>query len=129
MWWKKKDKAKSNITVEFSDQEGRKHKLDVPKEKMDEWIKTGQARRVFRVLIRGPWDGIKEDHWEIDEDDIKFVGEDDTAHAICHYENGVPQYAYVSKRFWDHFDEISAIMSKPGYTQEQKALEVQKILD
>jgi hypothetical protein len=129
MWWRKREKTKGDITVEVPDNEGRKRRIDVPKKKLEEWIKTGQAKPVFRVLIRGPWDGVKEDFWDIAEENRKFVGEDNMAYAICHYEKGEPQYSFVTKQFWDHYDEISAIMANSEYAQEQKVFEVRKILD
>jgi hypothetical protein len=90
----KRDKSK--IIVELPDDKGRRS-VDIPKEKFDEWVKTGQAKPLTKVLIMGPW-GIKEDWWDIAEENRHFIDETDTEYAICAYENGEPQYSFISKK-------------------------------
>jgi len=49
-------------------------------------------------------------------------------YAICHYENGEPKYALVSKRFWEKLDEIEKLLVNPSLTEEQKTAEIKKLV-
>jgi len=128
MWWQKNDK-KPDGTIQYRDKDGKLHETWIPPEKMHEWEKQGLAKEVYKSLIKGPWDGVKEDFWDLTEEQIKkFGNEDKTVYAICHYENGEPQYSLVSKRFWEKLDEIEKLLVNPSLTEEQKTAEIKKLV-
>jgi len=128
MWWQKSDK-KPDGTIRWHDKNGKTHETWIPPEKIYEWEKQGLAKEVYKRLIKGPWDGVKEDFWDLTEEQVKKFGNaDKLVYAICHYENGEPKYALVSKRFWEKLDEIEKLLVNPSLTEEQKTAEIKKLV-
>jgi hypothetical protein len=129
MWWKKKDKKKPDGTIEFRDKDGNMREIWVPPEQIEDWLKQGRTKRVYKVLIKGYWEGVKEQVWELSDENVrKFVNSDGTAYASCHLEKGKPYYSLVSKRLWDRLDEVGAILMNPDLTQEQKNAEIKQLI-
>ncbi len=78
-----------NGTIRYHDQNGIIQERWVPPELIEEWKKQGKAKPVHRVLIKGFWHGVKEDFWDLPEEDVKkFADEEGMVYAICVYENG-----------------------------------------
>lgn len=95
---------------------------------LDRALQKGQAKRVYRVLIRDPWVGIKEDYWELSEQQVEsFVDEEDTAYVSCHYENGQPEYSFVAKTLWERWDEVSKILLNPALSPEEQAKAIEEL--
>jgi len=129
MWWKKGDKDSSSVTVSIRGEDGREREVLVPSKEFQEWIRAGKAKRIYKVLIKGPWEGFHENFWELSPENVAdFVVDDEVAYAICHFENGVPQYSLTSKVIWYNFEEIGEIMSNPKLELGQKIAKVMKII-
>jgi hypothetical protein len=129
MWWKRKNKEEPDGTIEFRDRDGKMRKTWVPPEQIREWIKQGKARPLYKVLVKGYWRGVKEQKWELSDENVRqFVDKDGTAYAICAYKKGEPHYSLVSKRLWDKFDEVGVILMNPNLTQEQKEAKIKKLI-
>ena len=125
MFWKKR-KKKGAVLV--CDHEGKACRRPIPPERMKDWINSGKAKRVYKVLIKGlAFDGsIKEEFWELSEEDRnQFVCNDDTAYVLCHFENGEPQFFFIAKILWDNLDEVSEIMTDPVLTQAQRIAKIE----
>jgi len=128
MWWKKRDKDTSSVTVLIRGEDGREREELVPSEKFQEWIKAGKAKRIYKVLIKGPWVGFHENFWELSPEDVAyFVVDDEVAYAICYFKDGEPQYSLTTKVLWQNKEEIGAIMSNPRLSLGQQIAEVIKI--
>ena len=97
-------------------------------ELLKEGLKTGKAKRVYKVLIRDPLVGIKEDYWELSEEqENKWVDEEGIAYINLHYEAGQPQYSFVSKMLWDKWDKVEEIMLNQTLSSEEQAQAIQKL--
>lgn len=120
-FFKKKNQTKPDGSYEYRDGNGKVHEGYLTPGKLKEFIDKGQAKRVYKVLIKGPWRGVKEDHWELDEGALKKFGdENDVMHAMCVYEKGEPKYNFVAKKMWEKWDEIEKITTDPALSQEQQ---------
>ena len=95
---------------------------------LEKGLKTGRAKLVYKVLIRDPWVGIKEDYWELSEEQVKkFVDGEGIAYISCHYEEGQPKYTFVAKMMWQKWDKVEEIMLNPTLSPEEKAQAIQKL--
>lgn len=82
----------------------------------------------YKVLIKGSWEGVKEDMWELDEETLKEFGDgNDTVYAICTYENGEPTYMFVAKKVWEKWEEVRKIMSDLTLSPEQRLTAIKKL--
>lgn len=124
------DEKKPDGTIQFYDEHGNLKEKWLPPEQLNELLKKGGAKRIYKVLIKGPWDGIKETHWELsDETVIKFVDEKGYAYAICSYEKGEPRYFFVTRKLWEKPDQIGVILSDPHLSSKQKQEKIKKMLN
>ncbi|MEK9131975.1 MAG: hypothetical protein AAB447_03635 [Patescibacteria group bacterium] len=97
---------------------------------MFNFFKKSSAKRHVKVLTKGPWSGVKEEQWELDEETIKKFGdEEDTVRVICVYEKGEPSYNFVAKRMWEKWDEMGKITTNPNLSPEQRVAAVKKLLE
>lgn len=122
-------KKRPDTTVEYTDKEGTLHKKHVSSEQVNKLLKIGRAKQVYKVLIKGPWEGTKEDHWELSKEVLeKFGDENEVVRILCVYEKGEPKYNYVAKEMWEKLDDIGKITSNPNLSPEQQAEQVNKLL-
>jgi len=99
-------------------------------ELLEEGLKTGKAKRIYKVLIRDPWVGIKEDYWELSEEQVKeFVDEEGIAYVSCHYEEGQPKYAFVNRTLWEKWDKVEEIMRNPILSPDEQAQAIKKLME
>jgi len=99
-------------------------------ELLKEGLKTGKAKQVYKVLIRDPLVGIKEDYWELSEEQVKkWVDEESIAYVNLHYEGGQPQYSFVSKTLWEKWDKVEEIMLNPTLSSEEQAQAIEKLVE
>lgn len=127
-FFKNKNQTKPDGSYEYRDENGKVREGYLPPEKWKEFMDKGQAKRVYKVLIKGPWAGVKEDHWELDEETLKKFGdENDVVRVMCVYEKGEPKYNFVAKKMWEKWDEVSQIVSNPSLSPEQQAEAVKKL--
>ncbi len=121
---------KPDGTIQYYDEQGNLKEKWLPPERLNELLKKGGAKRVYKVLVKGPWEGIKEAYWELSDETVsKFVDEKGYAYAICAYEKGEPKYYFITKKLWEKSDEIGVIMSDPRLSSEQKQEKIKKMLD
>lgn len=111
---------------------GNRREMWLSPKQMDELFKKDLARKSYKVLFKGPWDGIKEAEWPISEAVAKnFVDEKGYIYGFCVYERGKPTYGLIVKQFWiddniiqkvsDHFiDQQVTISVDPSLSLEQK---------
>jgi hypothetical protein len=122
-----KKNKKQTATIKYRDEHDVVQEKQVASEKIDELLKKGTATQVYKVLIKGPWNGVKEDYWELSQDVVdRFGDEESTIHVLCVYEKGEPTYNYVAKQMWEKFDKIGEITSNPNLSSEQQAAEIKK---
>ena len=115
LFWKRKEKVRELK---------KKEQLELLKEE----LKTGKAKQVYKVLIRDPLVGIKEDFWELSEEQVKkWVDEEGIAYVNLHYEGGQPQNSFVSKTLWKKWDKVEEIMLNPNLSNEKKAKAIEKL--
>ena len=98
------------------------------RELLNKAIKAGQAKRVYKVLIIDPLVGIKEDYWELSEEQVqKHVNNEGIAYVSCYYENGKPQYAFVAEKLWKNWDKVQEFLTNnPGMPPEDLAKAIAK---
>jgi hypothetical protein len=119
---------KPDGTIQYYDENGNLKEKWLPPEQINELLKKGGAKRLYKVLIKGSWDGVKETLWELSDDTVeKFVDENDYAYAICAYEKGEPKYTLTKKKIWERMDEVEAIMMNPNLSEEQRIEAIKKI--
>ncbi|MDQ7839184.1 MAG: hypothetical protein RDU59_11920 [Thermodesulfobacteriota bacterium] len=124
------EENKPDGTIQYYDENGNLKEKWLPPEQIKELLKKGGAKRLYKILIKGPWDGVKEALWELSDETVeKFVDEKGYAYAICAYEKGEPRYALTEKRMWERMDEVEEIMMKPNLSPEQKQEKIKKMLD
>jgi hypothetical protein len=125
------DEKKPDGTIRYRDEHGKLQEKQLSPEQFQELkrkLQESGAKRIYRVLIKGPWEGIKEADSTLFADDVSgSVDEDGNLYAMCHYENGEPKYHTVSKRMWEKMDEVEAIMINPNLTEEQRIEEIKKL--
>lgn len=86
--------------------------------------------RKFKVCIKGPWDGIKEEFWEIDDETAsKFADASNQAYAICYYEKREPRYIYVHKKAWERMDEIETVLSDGALSESERVEKIKRLLE
>lgn len=86
------------------------------------------AKRIYKVLIKGPWEGVKEADSTLFADDISgSIDKDGNLYAMCHYKNGEPKYYTVAKKMWERMNEVEAIMLNPNLSEEQRVEEIRKL--
>src|SRR3990167_9728750 len=128
--FKKTDEKKPDGTFQYSDEKGKLQEKWMPPEKLKGLLEKGNAKRVYKVLIKGPWSGVKEDWWELGKETVKKFGdEEDTVRVMCVYEKGEPKYNCVAKKMWEKWEEVGQIVSNPNLSPEQRVAEVKKLLD
>lgn len=122
------DEKKPDGTIQYYDEHGNLKEKWLPPEQINELLKRSGTKRLYKVLIKGPWDGVKETFWELSDDIVeKFVDEKGYVYAICFYEKGKPKYILTKKRMWEKMDEIGAIMMNPNLSEEQRIEEIKKL--
>jgi hypothetical protein len=122
------DEKKPDGTIQYYDENGNLKERWLPPAQINELLKKGGAKRLYKVLVKGPWDGVKETLWELPDDTVEnFVDEKGYAYAICAYEKGEPKYNLTKKRMWERMDEVEAIMMNPNLSEEQRIEEIKKL--
>lgn len=122
------EENKPDGTIRYYDERGNLKEKWLPPEQIEEMLNKDGAKRVYKVLIKGPWDGIKEAWWELSDDvKEKFVDEKDYAYAIAHYEEGELKYHFIKKRLWEKQEEIETILMDQNLSQEQQAEAIKKL--
>jgi len=124
------DEKKPDGTIQYYDEHGNLKEKWLPPEQLIKLLKKGNAQRVYRVLIKGPWDGIKEAWWEL-SDDIKnkFLDEKEYAYAIARYGKGELKYHFITKRLWERHEQMEEIIMNPNLSEEMKQAEIKKLLN
>lgn len=119
---------KPDGTVRYYDENGNLKEKWFPPEQIKELLnKVGT--RLYRILIKGPWDGIKQDWWELSDDAIKkFVDEKNYAYAIAYYEKGELKYYFVTKRLWEKQEQLEKIFMDKNLSPEQQKEVAKKLM-
>ncbi len=127
MFWKRKSKDLVKVLLP-GDRE--KEKVRVRADKFKALIDKGTAKRVYKVLIKGPWPGIKEDYWELSDENVQsHVYNGEVAYAICAFEDGQPNYSLVKKGLWNYMDDIASVMSDPSLSQGEKLTKIKRFAE
>ena len=122
------DEKKPDGTIQYYDENGNIRERWLPPEQINELLKKGGAKRFYKVLIKGPWDGVKEALWELSDDNVeKFVDEKDYAYATCSYEKGELKYVLTKKKIWDNMEEVGKILMNENLSKEQQIEEIKKL--
>jgi len=124
------DEKKPDGTIQYYDENGNLKEKWLPPEQINELLKKGGSKRLYKVLIKGPWDGIKETLWELPDDTVeKFVDEKGYAYAMCAYEKGEPKYTLTKKKMWERMDEVEKIIMDSNLTEQQRIEAIKKIAE
>jgi len=122
------NEKKPDGTIQYRDENGELKEKWLPPEQVERLLSRSGAKRIYKVLIKGPWEGIKEADSTLFADDIsESVDKDGNLYAMCHYENGELKYHIVPKKAWGKMEEIKAIMINPNLSEEQRVEEIKKI--
>lgn len=97
------------------DTQGDRKEMWLSPEQMDELFKKDLARKSYKVLFKGPWDGIKEADWPISEGVANnFADELGYIYGFCAYEKGKPAYGLIVKQFWEDDNIIQKMSNHAG---------------
>lgn len=122
------DANNSEGTIQYYDAQGNLCSKRIHPEELQKMLKIGAAKRVYKVLIKGPWDGIKEAYWELSDENVKtFVDEKSYAYAICANENGEPKYLLSKKNIWENMEKVEEIMMDSSLSETERAEAIQKL--
>lgn len=92
-------------TFFIEDEHGSLMKKWMPPEFFFDLIEKGIAERVYQVLIKGPWDGIKQMKIKLTEEQkSQFLDENERGYAIAWYEKEKLLYKLFEKQVWDKLD-------------------------
>lgn len=120
--------GKPDGTYQYYDDQGKMREGWLPQEKMEELLKKAGAKKLTKVLIKGPWEGVKEDFWDVENTTVKkFADDEGVVHAMCHFENGEPKYHYLSKGMWINMEKIESIMMNPQLSDEEKKEKIDRL--
>lgn len=124
------EKKKPDGTIQYYDKHGNLKETWLPLEQIKEFLKNVGAKRVYKVLVKGPWEGIKEGWWELSDDVFikKFVDEKNYAYAIANYEKGELKYHFVTKRLWVKQEQMEKIFMDQNLSPEQQKEAVKKLM-
>lgn len=123
------EENKPDGTVRYYDENGNLKEKWFPPEQIKKLLKMGGAKRVYKVLVKGPWNGIKEIWWELsDSVKEKFVDENDHAYAIAYYKKGELEYNFVAKRLWVKQEQLEEIMMDKNLSPKQQKEAVKKLM-
>lgn len=121
-------KDKPDGTYQYCDNQGKMQEGWMPPEKIENILKESGAKKLTKVLIKGPWEGAREDFWDIDNETIgNFADSEGTIYVMCVYEKGEPTYNYVSKRMWVNVERIRQIIMNPLLSEEDKKYQIEKL--
>lgn len=113
------DEIKPDGTIEYHDANGSIKEMWLSPEQLNELFKKDLVRKSYKVLFKGPWDGIKEADWPISEEVANnFVDEKGYIYGFCAYKKSKPTYGLVVKQFWEK-DNIFQKMS--DHSGDQRA--------
>jgi hypothetical protein len=92
--------------VRWRDQSGQVNQAQVQPGWLQEALRSGQAKLVYRVLIKDPiYHRVQEDFWELTDDQAaKFVDADQTAYCAISYVRGEQKLLLVAKPVWDKLE-------------------------
>lgn len=124
------DEIKPPGTFQYYDEDGSLKEKWLPPELFDELLKKGGAKEIYRVLVKGPWDGVKETFFKLSDDDVKnFVDEKNYAYATCSYKKGKLEYVLTKKKLWDSMEEVGKILLNDNLSKEQQVEEIKKLAE
>lgn len=125
------DESKPDGTTIFRDESGDlKERWIHPRKLMRLVSKFGAEHvgTICRVLVKGPWEGIKEARMQLSDASIKaFADDSGVAYAQCHFAKGKPAYHLTKKRVWANLDRVDAIISDESLTEAQRIDAIKKI--
>jgi hypothetical protein len=123
-------KRKPDGTYLYYDDEGEMHEGWMPPENIKKLVKKYGKKKLTKVFIKGPWEGVKEDFWDIKDETIeKFADNDGIIYVMCHFESGEAKYYYLNKRLWDNKEKIEEILMNPQLSEEEKKEQIDKQID
>lgn len=110
------DEIKPDGTIEYYDANGTiKKDMWLSPEQLNELYKKDLLRKSYKVLFKGPWDGIKEADWPLSEEVANnFVDEKGYIYGFCAYEKGKPTYGLIVKQFWEKDNIIQKMSDHSG---------------
>ncbi|MCX5749036.1 MAG: hypothetical protein NTZ10_02150 [Candidatus Saganbacteria bacterium] len=124
------DEKKPNGTIQYYDENGNLKEKWLPPEQINELLKKDGAKRLYKVLVKGHWDGVKEALWELSDDTAqKYVDENGYAYAICTYDTGELKYYFISRRLWEKQEQMGKILMDQNLSPEQQQEAVRKLMD
>jgi hypothetical protein len=121
-------RGKPDGTYHYYDSDAKRHEGWMPPDRIEELLKQSGAKRLTRVLIRGSWEGIREEFLDIDEDTVaKFADSDGVIYAMCHFEKDEPRLFYLAKSLWINSYQLEQIAVNPELSIEQKKTEIARL--
>jgi hypothetical protein len=89
--------------VRWQDENGRINQAQVQPGWLQNALRSGQCKLVYRVLVKDPiYHRVQEDFWELTDDQVaKFVDADQTAYCAVSYVKGEQKLLLVAKPVWD----------------------------
>ena len=126
-WWKQfseKNKLEaSDVPLDIV-----KFKVVTGESSMSYGSEIKDKEKLTKVLIKGSWEGIKEDYWDIEDQVLKkFADSEGTVYVMCTFKNGEPEYHYLNKKIWDDIEKVGEIINNPQLSEEEKKDQIDKL--
>jgi len=119
---------KPDGTIQYYDDKGNLCEKWIPPAELEKMLDKGSLKRVYKVLIKGPWDGVKQTYWELSDENVKtFVDETEYAYALCANPKGEAKYILTKKKIWENMDKVTEIMMDPNLSEPQRAEAIRKM--
>lgn len=121
-------KGKPDGTYQYYDDHGKMHEGWMSPEGIEKRLRQSGAKQLTKVLIKGPWEGVREDFWDIEDETIeKFADNERIVYVMCHFESGEPKYHYINKQMWINIEKIEEIILNPHLSEEEKKQQIDKL--
>jgi len=119
---------KPDGTIKYYDNKGKLCEKWIPPAEIVKMLAKGSLKRVYKVLIKGPWDGVKQTYWELSDENVKtFVDENEYAYALCANPKGEAEYMLMRKKIWENMDKVTEIMLDTNLSELQRVESIRKM--
>jgi hypothetical protein len=119
------NETKPDGTIIYRDERGRLEESWISPKKFMKLVSQLGAKRtgtVCRVLVKGPWPGVKETRLGLSDQSVSaFADRSGLIYALCVFKKGQAGYRLMKKDGWDNLDRIIAIMADPNLSEAKRA--------
>lgn len=119
-----------DVSIHYFDDQGFLSEKVLPNSELKRLIADREAQLICKVFIKGFWEGVREQYWELDAETInKFADENGHIYSICAYEKGEPKYYFVKWKIWDKTEELEKLVEDSHLSEDQRFIAAMKLVE